>query len=417
MRDLIDAFFGSKEKSISKGVRKITLATAVRWFGWGFAEPLLPVFIYSFGHTYAVSGALNAVYDIAFILALPVAGLIADRIPSAALVLVGLFIYPLVGLNYFLAGLTGVALFVVMSRLINGICFALDSVGRETYIREHAPREHSALAFGYLDAIANFWWIAAAIAGIFLVRIFPIHWLLAASIPSSIIAFFIVLPLVKRSNIRDGLKLISPRKAYLSAINEIVLWNLDLQILALINFFIAFVTNVITFFIPIYAYSQGTDLARVALIGIVLTLPYILGFRLGKIADRNMKHSLAAGLLLLAILVCAIGFTQNYILQLSLSFLIAMVTEFIALANHGLVTISASPEHFGRVSGLMDIVSDAGSLFGPLILGISIDMIGFAGSFGITAGVILLIFFLEYSRSKRTKQKPIALPQPQSSSI
>ena len=47
---------------------------------------------------------------------------------------------------------------------LNGITFAMDSVGRGTYFRRNASDGKLATIFGYFDTIANFWWVVAALS-------------------------------------------------------------------------------------------------------------------------------------------------------------------------------------------------------------------------------------------------------------
>ena len=58
--------FSSKE--IPYGIRLITKVTSIRWFGWGFAETLIPVLLFSYGNSFAEAGLLKASVDITFIL-------------------------------------------------------------------------------------------------------------------------------------------------------------------------------------------------------------------------------------------------------------------------------------------------------------------------------------------------------------
>jgi MFS family permease len=390
---ITDYFFGSRQKTIPDGVRVITRATAVRWIGWGFAESLIPVFLYQFSHNYAASGLLSSAYDVAFILTLPIVGMFADVIPSAILIVVAVFFYPLVGIGYFIAGVTGLVAIVVITRFLNGILYAMDSVGRESYIQQHTPPKHASLVFGYSDAVSNFWWVVAGIGGIFLVRYWSIPSILFLITPFSIIALFMLLPLVDwKRDLGSGVRLPSPMGAYASAFKEIILWDWRLQFLSLIDFFVSFTSAVVMFFIPIYAYTQGTNLGGIIVIGIALAIPYVLGFKLGSIIDHHFKNSLAYGLLIITALLFALSFAHQYIWELGISFLIAVAVEFIVLANAGTITVVAKPDHFGRVDGLMSSIGDFGSLAGPIVVGVAIDALGFATSFRLVALVMLILF-------------------------
>ena len=146
-----------KSNDIPIGVRVLTFATSIRWIGWGFAESLIPIFLFSFGHSHANAGILKSFYDIAFIIALPLIGVLADRMRGTTLILIGLGLYVFVGTGYLLAGITGLVIFIVIARFFNGIGYAFDSVGRETYFRRHTPKEKLATVFGYFDSFASFW--------------------------------------------------------------------------------------------------------------------------------------------------------------------------------------------------------------------------------------------------------------------
>ena len=187
----LKSFFNNEE--IPYGIRLLTTATSVRWFGWGFAETLIPVLLFSFGNSFAEAGLLKASVDITFILSLPIIGLYADKVRATTLLLISYFLYIFVGLGYFLAGVTGLVIFILLARFINGISWGLDVVARETYFRRHVVENKIATAFGYFDTVANLWWIVAAIIGIFLIKYFSISTLLLLIAPFSLISFLIIL--------------------------------------------------------------------------------------------------------------------------------------------------------------------------------------------------------------------------------
>src|SRR3989344_2171452 len=92
------------------GIKLITLATTIRWIGWGFVEGFLPVFLFSFADSYAETGAFQSIYELVFVLAVPFVGMIADKISSKTILVIGLLIYPFIGFSYYWAGVTGMAL-------------------------------------------------------------------------------------------------------------------------------------------------------------------------------------------------------------------------------------------------------------------------------------------------------------------
>jgi len=105
-----------KSEPLSDGVKQIALARTIRWIGWGFGESLIPLFIFYFSRSFAEAGLFKSIYDIATLLTLPIIGAWADRTPAKSLIVVALLLYPLVGLSYFLAGVFGAAIFIVLAR-------------------------------------------------------------------------------------------------------------------------------------------------------------------------------------------------------------------------------------------------------------------------------------------------------------
>ena len=161
MKKFVLDFFDKKE--IPTGTKILTYVTSIRWIGWGFAENLIPIFIFSFVGSYAQAGLLKSAYEFALIISLPLIGILADRVKATTLILAGLSLYLIVGTSYLFAGITGLAIFIVMARFSNGIAYAFDQVGRETYIRRNNISSKLATIFGYFDSVTNFWWIVAAL--------------------------------------------------------------------------------------------------------------------------------------------------------------------------------------------------------------------------------------------------------------
>jgi MFS family permease len=75
--------------------------------------------MYSFVRSYAETGMLIAIYDLSALLVLPIIGHIADRMGGKKLLILSLFLYPLIGLNYFTAGRLQLPIFIIIARLLN----------------------------------------------------------------------------------------------------------------------------------------------------------------------------------------------------------------------------------------------------------------------------------------------------------
>ncbi|MDB4984746.1 MAG: hypothetical protein JWM20_925 [Patescibacteria group bacterium] len=367
--------FWNNQDGIPRGVRVLTWATSVRWIGWGFAESLIPVFLFAFAKTYASAGLLRGVYDIAFILVMPILGVLADRMRATTLIIIGLSLYLVVGSGYLLAGVTGLAIWIVIARLANGIGYAFDGIGRETYFQRHAAKEKLATVFGYFDTIANFWWCAAGIAGIFLVKFVPIHWLLFLIAPTVVIAMFIVWKWARPTDSAPSVRA-SERARYRDIAREFVTWDWKLRSLVGFSFFLSFANAIIAFFLPIQMFTEGAGYVPIVIMGIILTIPTMFGWFLGKIFDKRGPRLFAYGLLAFAALTAALGFAHAYWIQIAIAFVIGVIQELVSIGKVELMTRFANPEHIGRVDGISHSISDMGALIGPLAAGVMIDAWG-----------------------------------------
>lgn len=177
--------------NIPIGVRLISWATAIRFVGWGFAESFIPIFLLSFAHNYTDTGLLRSIFDVVFLLSLPIVSHFANRMSGKKIILSGLVIYPFIAISYYLAGAYGLVVFVLIARVLNGVSFSLDSVGRRTYMRRLSHKNVGEL-FGYYDTVSSFWWIVAGAVGLILIKFIEIHVLLLAIIPTVLVAIVIV---------------------------------------------------------------------------------------------------------------------------------------------------------------------------------------------------------------------------------
>ena len=378
----------------------LTTVTSIRWIGWGFAESLIPVFLYSFGHTFAQAGLLRSSYDIAYIIALPLVGVFADRMRATSLVLIGLFFYLFVGASYFFAGLTGLAIYIVLARAINGVAYAFDGVGRSTCIRRHTHQSKLATVFGYLDTVADFWWIGASVVGIFLVRYFSISSLLLLITPASLISIYILVKYRKKKIEKIG-ETAREKVSMNSVLKEIKFWNIKLKSLLLFNFFISFAVTIIGFFLPIEAFINGDGYTSVIVMGIVLTLPSLLGWKLGKLFDGKGSKLFTQSLFLFAVLIFSLALWQKYVWQLIVLFAVSLIAELLYLGTNEMVTVNAQPEHLGRIDGIMRSVADIGSMIGPLAIGVVMDSYGVSSGYWVLGIMMLVLAVAFYFMNKK----------------
>lgn len=389
--------------NIEEGVRLISVATSIRWFGWGFAEAFLPIFLFSFAHTHAETGLLRSVYGIIFLISLPMVSWLADNVASKKLMIGALLIYPFISISYFSAGAFGFVAFIVLARALNGVAYAFDSVGRSTYVRTHAKTESIATSFGYIDSLANFWWLVAIFISAILVRYIPVHYLFLMVAPTALVAIYFVrkLPDGLTCSVLTKKERLSFLGSYTTFFKTIISWGTRVRWLAVLAFFIDTTLIVGAFFIPIYAYAEHQSLWKVVLLTGFATFPALFSSPLGAIADKY-KHTIFWACGLCAILLLALAFAPAFYMQLTLVFLIGLCLELLSLVVSREVTLSVPNEHIGTVSGAFEGIAEMAEIIGPIALGVMIDLLSMRFTLTVLA-VISTIFAILYWNFNKNK--------------
>lgn len=388
--------------AIPRGIKMVALARATRWFGWGFGEMLLPIFIVSFSASFTEAGLVSAAYDVVFLLSLPLVALFADAVSSKVLLMVGLLIYPFIGASYYLAGATGLVLFVILGRGLNGISYCLDTVGVDTYIRRVAPRGAVASAFGYMGSFANLGWLLAGVLGAWLVQFVPIHWLLFLITPFSLIALLPLLrakrdlpPPAAQLNLRT---LLTPVASFLK---EVAVMRRGLKSVVALMFVLDVASVGATFFIPIAAYHNGASLSATALLVIISALPALSEFWLAKFIDGSAEKrhwSLFGSLASLPFLFAAAAVVSGFVAQVVIALGIEIAAILGSLALQSYATVLSRRDRYGEISSMLEGASTVGDLLGPVAIGLFADALGFGSSFALLALLLLgvAIYFLRH---------------------
>jgi MFS family permease len=371
-------------ESFPPGVKLFMWSRLVRWLGWGFGESLIPIFIFSLSVSYAEAGLMNAAYNLALLCSLPIIGSLVDRTSAKTFVIIALIAYPFVGVGYFLAGVTGMAGFIIFARALNGVTWAFEGTGIDTYYRRTTNRACLSSSFGFIETWTNFGWILAALVGIVLIKFFPVHYLLLAIAPFSLLA----LPLALKAPADKAVPAPQLRKmnSYAAAFVEFRNWNVHLHLLAGLVLMMGIISSLVGFFVPIDAYVEGASLTMVILLGVVATLPMLFGFPFGRIADRHNKYILIAlTLILSAVVVAGLSVFPYYWFKLVASFLLGLLAELLVVTGKSLVTTLGPEETYGLRGSVFEGISTLGKLAAPLLIGITLDVIGFSNMTLITA--------------------------------
>lgn len=376
------------------GVRILAWTRSVRWIGWGLGEALLPVFIFLFANSFAETGLLSATVDITALASLPFIGIWADRFPAKRLILVSLLLYPLVGLGYLLAGVSGLAIFIVLARAVNGLTWEMENVGIVTYYRRTVDKVRIATSFGYLDTWTHVAWIAAALLGMLLVYYLPVHYLLFAIAPFALIAYGVARRVPEDALSPNPTSKTPSLRSYAKALREWRTWNAHLWLLGALVLFSSIISTLMYFFLPIDAYLAGANLPMVVLVTVFGAIPALFGYQLGHIADRRNKYALLGfGLVGVAVIALGLAVFPYYWFKLVAIFLMGIILELFFVVQNSLITALGPSETYGERGSAFEGIITLGDLAAPLLLGIGLDVIGFGHLALIVAGGALLLSF------------------------
>ena len=391
----------STKETLPYGVRVFAWARAIRWIGWGFGEALLPVFIIVFSKSFAEAGFFSSSVDIAGLISLPFIGFWVDKIPARRLVLLSLVLYPIVGVGYFLAGALGLAVYIIIARIANGVTWELENVGIETYYRRTMNSDHIASSFGYIETWSHVAWIVAALIGMVLVRYMPIYYLLFLIAPFALIAYFIALKAPKDSPKADNRPKLSFVHTYRKTMSEWRTWDSGLWMVSVLILFSSIMSALMYFFIPIDAYLTGANLPMVVLITVFGSVPALFSYKLGRFVDARNKYRLIAfGLFATALIVLGLAVFPQFWFKLLAVFLLGITLELFYVAQSALITTLGPSESYGRRGSAFESVITLGDLTAPIILGVGLDILGFSNVALITA-VIALVLAVGYRWVKK----------------
>jgi MFS family permease len=355
------------------------------------AEPLIPVFLFALIGSYGISGAIDSVGELVFLLVLPLAGVLADRIPLKTYLIIGLGFFFLDGL-WSLAALWSIAAFAVVAYLFDGIAVASDVVGRATYIRRYGLQEKVASIMGFQEALGYFGWLLGALISLALVSKVSFSWIFFGIVPANAFALWMIavyLPKDKAQNTgaRQHFSIAEYFKVWAEASNR----HSGLRLYALLMTLFYALTSFATFLIPIYAYLNGASLQEIIVLGIISMSPQLLSSPLGKAADRFRGKLLPIGLAGVALTLLVLGFAHTYALLLAVVLIMQTLLLLLSLVLENLVTAATSADRYGRVSAVFEGLKDLGKGIGALGLGFAVDHIGAGNVFYALAACALLI--------------------------
>jgi MFS family permease len=374
MKTALNRFLGSVPAQTDVWI--LSWATGIRWIGWGMAEPLIPIFLFRAFGDYGHSSLVDGVGEIVFLLVLPLAGILVDRIPMKPFLLAGLILFLFDGL-WTVAAATQLVIFAFIANAVDGIAVASDVVGRATFIRRRTPIERLGTVFGIQNAIINLGFVLGAFVGLFTVSHTSLAWIFFGIVPTNLVALWLVFqiksdPQPSPTSSLSRLSVSEYWRVWQAALHQ----GARLQGLAGLVLFFNALTGFATLLIPIYAYRQGAQLKDVVMLGIVGVVPEVFGSLLGGIADKHRGRLLPVGLAAIGLCMVALGFIKYSIVLLALVLAFRSVLVLLGLVIDIQVTVRIQGDRFGRVGAVFEGLKDLGRVAGAVVLGFGMDFLG-----------------------------------------
>ena len=362
-------------------------------------EPLLPIYVASFGVSYAVVGFVMSSFGLTRVFVEIPGGILTDRFGRRPVLLVG---FALAMSSHLLAGFAQSYFELIIARMIVGAGSALAMIAGVIYVSEISSPSHRQQDIARYQSMWSMGGILGPTLGGLLSDNFGIRFIFFTAVGITCIGIIIVLrmqfsqtPILSRDTIQ---------RSQLTALikNPIIL---VLCTATFITFFMY--SSIRGTMIPLY----GVDILQLTStqIGIVFSitsLVTVIGLnvlvpRLEVIISRQQLLVLSLATCVFAVTV--ISATSNFVtlaltaVPLGIGFSLLQPTPFTMILD------TAQPENRGLMVGLLRTTGDIGIIVGPILVGSLLD-IGFIHNiFYVIAGIIGIFTCISWMIFYQTK--------------
>lgn len=364
---------------IHLGVKLLVLIVFLRAMGWGFADPFFSLYLNQFTLDYALIGLLSALVAFTALLTIIPLMRLTDKIQEGVLIRDGQVLYLFVILAYVLGGLFLNFPLLIFGLALNGIAQTLIMVGVEAYIRQHDGGGKSG-PFGFYTAMDYLGWALGMLAAAFLVHLYSLNLMFLFILPSIFLSF-LILPQIHEHGLRSiltGLKrYFHKRQDFVDLLTDFRNLNPKMAFLLTLAFFDGAIRMFAYVFIPLFAVSLKLDLKSIALLMVVMNVPYIFSYFFSELSDVVNKMKVIAIGLFIGFLAFVLLYTLvNQWWVLGLAALTSLSIAIIRPAYNGLITKFTPRGKTGEVTGIYNFVDRIGRIVGPVLTGAIADAYG-----------------------------------------
>ena len=377
----------------------LSIAVGVAMIGLGIIWPLIPVYAVELGAGGVLVGLIIASFNVSRALLNPFVGRLSDKLGRKKFIVIGLFVYGVIGIFYVLPTHAETLVFI---RFFHGMASVLVVPIAMALAADIAPPQKLGLYMGTLNmAVMLGLGIGPVLGG----TIRDHLGMNAAFYAMGLLAFMtclLVMIFIPSDNQRRG----AEKSQNISSIKEMLSHRVVLGIF-LMRFLTASGQGAVYTFLPILALELAFTSSQVGVIlGANIFLIAFLQRTFGKLADRiNPKYLIITGTFASGMTVLGMPFVQGFMMILLLNMLMGMANG-VSLPG-GLAITGKLGRSMGMASlmSLTDAAWSLGMIVSPVISGIILDVLGLSyvfviGSLLISAGGVVVTLFLKDYQSE-----------------
>lgn len=345
--------------------------------------PLLPLFAATLGAENSYLGFIVSVSTITGMVLKPGVGLLSDRMDRRLWILVGTGFFVFMPFAYQFVS-TAEQLIVV--RVIHGLATAIYGPVTLALIVENS-RTNTAEYLG---------WFGMARSASYIVGPLLAGWLLLTLEPSTVftiiglvasLAFVPALLLPAQEIPSEKPSQPSLLQQAVSGIRDCGL-HIGIWLSGSMESFLYLITYALRTFLPIYALTQGVN---IALAGTFFAIQEAVSMLAkpwcGRLGDKaGHLEVISAGLFLLSLGLVVLSYSTSLGFLLLVSVILGIAQALITPSTIAFASLRLNPNHVGVGMGLIGTLKNAGKVLGPILCGALI------GQFGYTAAFCLLAF-------------------------
>lgn len=342
-------------------------------FGWGFADPFLPIYFSQFASDYTVIGFFQTAMTAAAVIILIPLGDLLDRTNHQRLMIGAKIGYVIVCLAYFFAGQWQSLPLLLFALIINGFLWPFVWTSTAATIRDYSTQKDASLAFGFYLGARQIAWVAGLAIALIVVDAFPIHYIFLFTVT------FVLCSIPFNRNQPD-----KHHQPVFQALREIIftdklvhrIWedvksfNLEMWLMYTLFFLTGVIPLISLTFIPLYAASIGFSVVKIGLLVLVMNIPFLLSFLAAELADHSERlRNILVGLGISAVALGLLSLWREADWHIFFFAFLLMAGYAIALPSiSSIVTVLTPKKYVGTGSALVDIVLALSTVvFAPIV--------------------------------------------------